>query len=103
MAIAFQYIVQDPEWYTHIVGRRLRVYTLLCLIEAGDTPERIARGYELPLAAVHEALAYAAEHPDEMNAIRKADDDMTREWLKTVPEHLRRDIPEEVLRSLDLP
>lgn len=44
MAIAFQYIVQDPEGYTHIVGCRLRVYTLLCLIEAGDTPERIAHG-----------------------------------------------------------
>jgi len=103
MAIAFQHIVREPDRDTHIAGRRIRVYTILCLIETGDTPERIARGYDLPLAAVYEALAYAAEHPEEMEAIRKIEADMTREWLSTVPKHLRRDIPEEVLRSIDLP
>lgn len=103
MVIAFQYIVREPDRDTHISGRRIRVYTILCLRETGETPERIAEGYRLPLAAIYEALAYAAEHPDEMDTIRKVDDDMTREWLSTVPEHLRRDIPEEVLRGLDLP
>ncbi|HEY8694370.1 MAG TPA: DUF433 domain-containing protein [Chloroflexota bacterium] len=103
MAIAFQHLVRMPNGDTEITGRGVRVYTILCLQKTGDTPERIAEGYDLPLAAVLEALAYAADYPDEMEAIRKVEADMTREWLSTVLKHLRRDIPKEVLRSIDLP
>jgi hypothetical protein len=47
------------------------------------------------LGAVYEALAYAADYPEEMEAIRQAEAAIERETLMRIPEELRRglDIP----------
>jgi uncharacterized protein (DUF433 family) len=95
VAIAFQHLAKMPNGATEIAGRGIRVYTLLCLHEMGDSPEEIADAYELPLGAVYEALAYASDHPAEMDAIRQAEAAIEREILMALPEELRRgvDIP----------
>ena len=80
MAIAFQHLVKKPNGDTEIAGTGIRVCTLHALYEMGDTPERMADGYDLPLAAVLEALAYAADNPDEMAAINRADQD-AEQWV----------------------
>jgi hypothetical protein len=53
--------------------------------------EYIAEQHDLPVAAVYEALAYAADHPDEMEAIRRADDAAAEQALNQLPEPLRRE------------
>ncbi|HYU20331.1 MAG TPA: DUF433 domain-containing protein [Chloroflexota bacterium] len=95
MAIAFRHLVRMPNGDTEIEGTGLRVYTVLGLRQAGDTPEEIADAYRLPLGAVYEALAYAADNPDEMDAIGQAEAKIERAWLMGLPEELRRgtDIP----------
>jgi uncharacterized protein (DUF433 family) len=90
MAIAFRHLVRKPDGDTEIEGSGVRVYTVLGLRQAGDTPEEIADAYRLPLGAVYEALAYAADNPEEMEAIRQAEADIERDWLSRLPEELRR-------------
>jgi len=95
MAIAFQHLVKMPNGDTEILRRGIRVYTILGLKESGDTPEEIAEDFGLPLGAVYEALAYAADHTEEMEAIRRGEAAIEREILMRIPEELRRgiDIP----------
>jgi uncharacterized protein (DUF433 family) len=93
MAIAFKHLAKRPDGRTHIAGRRLTPYDMLCQRELGETPETLAEEYDLPLAAVYEALAYAFDNPDEMERIREADNAASREVLLAIPEHLRRGIP----------
>lgn len=95
MAIAFRHLVRMPNGDTEIEGTGVRVYTVLGLRQAGDTPEEIADAYRLPLGAVYEALAYAADNPGEMDAIQQAEAKIERAWLMGLPEELRRgiDIP----------
>jgi len=81
-----------PNGDTEIESTGVRVYTVLGLRQSGDTPEEIADAYRLPLGAVYEALAYAADHPEEMAAIRQAEAKMERDWLMGLPEELRRGI-----------
>jgi uncharacterized protein (DUF433 family) len=95
MALAFRHLVRMPNGDTEIQGAGVRVYTILGLRQAGDTPEEIADAYRLPLGAVYEALAYAADNPEEMEAIRQVEAAIEREWMSHLPEELRRgaDIP----------
>jgi uncharacterized protein (DUF433 family) len=95
MTIAFRHLVKKPNGDTEIGQTGIRVYTILDCRRAGETPEEIAWGYDIPLAAVYEALAYAEENPDEMEAIERANDAVTQELRSRLPEHLRR--------GLDLP
>jgi hypothetical protein len=69
---------------------------VLGLYETGDSPEYIAGEYDVPTAAVLEALAYAAYHSDEMEAIAKADLEAERQMLDAMPEHIRRLIEESI-------
>ncbi len=48
---------------------------------------------DLPLGAVYEALAYAADHAEEMDAIRQRKLAAERKALLAIPEELRRGIP----------
>jgi len=91
MAIMFQHLAQAANGDTEITGTGVRVYTILGLYEVGEAPEYIAEQRDLPLAAVYEALAYAAEHPEEMEAIRRADEAAAQQLLNTLPEDLRRE------------
>ena len=56
----------------------------------GESAESLAESRDLPLAAVFEALAYAYDHPDEMDKIRTADEEAEKYALSLVREDLRR-------------
>ena len=92
MDLAYKHLVKKPNGATEIDGRGIRVYTILGLTESGDSPEVIAKEYRLPLGAVYEALAYAADHPEEMEAIRERELAVERKILLAIPEELRRGI-----------
>ena len=95
MALTFMHVVRAPNGDAEIGRTGVRVYTILCLHQSGDTPEEIADDYGLPIGAVYEALAHAADHPEEMDAIRQADAAATRELWSA--------LPEELVRGLDIP
>ena len=89
MAIAFKHIAKRTDGRAHIAGRRLTPYDILCQYELGRTPENVAEGYGLSLAAVHEALAYAYENEHEMRRIREDNRAAEQRGIERVPEHLR--------------
>jgi uncharacterized protein (DUF433 family) len=93
MAIAFQHLVKAPNGDVEIAHTGVRAYTVQGLRLAGDTPEEIAEAYDLPLGAVYEALAYAADHPEEMEAIAQADETVRLGILQRLPQELRSDSP----------
>ncbi len=55
----------------------------------GESAECLARDRDLPLPAVFEALAYAHEHPGEMDEIRRRDEEAQQYSLSLLPENLR--------------
>lgn len=56
----------DPR----IEGTRVGVFHVYRRrVDGGDSPEEIAAGFDVSVAAVHAALAYAFAHPGEMDAI----------------------------------
>ena len=91
MTLAFKHLITASNGETELAGKRLRVYTVLGLYEMGESAESIADNYDLPLAAVYEALAYAVDHPDEMEAITRADEAADEHILSQVPEQVRED------------
>ena len=90
MTLAFRHLITASDGDTKIAGTGLRVYTVLGLYEMGESAEAIAENYDVSVAAVHEALAYAAEHADEMEAIAQADLEAEQRMLARMPEHVRR-------------
>jgi len=67
-----------------IVGTRIRVCTILTCYRQGMTVEEIVQQYShLRPADIHDALAYAYDHPDEMEADLVADDEaaVQQQWL----------------------
>lgn len=98
MTLTFKHLWDGPNGDTAIVGSGLRVYTILGEYEMGRSAETIADQHDIPIAAVYEALAYAAEHPEEMEAISLADDEADRRITAQLPEHLRQ-IAEEMRAS----
>lgn len=59
-----------------VVGTRIRVATILACYRQGMTIEEILQEYpHLRAADVHDALAYAYEHPEEIEADLEADDE----------------------------
>ena len=95
MTIAFQHLIRKPNGDVEIGSTGIRVYTVLGCHRSDDTPEEIAEAYELPVAAVYEALTYAADHPGEMEAIGRTETAITLELLSSVSEDVRRgsDLP----------
>ena len=89
MAIAFQHLVKKTDGVTEIAATGIRVCTLASLYDVGETPEQIAENYSLPIAAVLEALAYAADHPDEIDATNRADMAAEQSVIDQMPEALR--------------
>jgi uncharacterized protein (DUF433 family) len=60
----------DPR----IAGTRIGVaHVYQRHVEGGESPERIAAGYDISLAAVHAALAYGFSNTDQMQAIAERD------------------------------
>ncbi|HLQ33394.1 MAG TPA: DUF433 domain-containing protein [Chloroflexota bacterium] len=91
MAIAFQHLVKASNGDTEIARTGIRVYTISGLYDMGDSPEHIADEYDLPLAAVLEALAYAADHPDEMETMHQAELAAQQRVIGQMPEQVRED------------
>ena len=94
--MTFQHLITATDGDTEIAGKGLRVYTVVGLYEMGDSPEYIADEYDVPVAAVYEALAYGADHPDEMEAIRRADEAVEQQMLSALPDHLRQMAEESI-------
>jgi len=90
MTLTFQYLGTDSNGDTEIAGRGLRVYTVVGEYEMGMSAETIAEEYGLSAAAVYEALAYAAEHPEEMEAIAREDEEAEQRWLAGLSDDLRQ-------------
>lgn len=90
MTLAFKHLITASNGATEIAGTGLCVYTVLGLYEMGESAEYIADEYGVPLAAVFECLAYAADHPEEMEAIHQADEAVERQMIAGLPEHLRQ-------------
>lgn len=91
MSLSFKHLVKAAGDDAKIAGTGVRVYTLLAAYEIGEAPEYIAEQRDLPLAAVFEALAYAAEHPEEMEAVRREDEAAERRVIAHLPKGLRRE------------
>src|SRR5947199_3451489 len=103
MTLAFRHLATDYQGDTVIAGTGLRVYTVLSRYQVGDSPETIADDHGIPVAAAHEALAYAFDHPDEMGAIRRADRQAEEAWIQGLPDQLRIMAMEDLQKSeLDL-
>lgn len=63
----------DPR----IEGRRIGVlHVYERYVDGDDTPEKIATSYDISVAEVHAALAYAFSHPDEMRSIEARNQSM---------------------------
>lgn len=91
MTLTFRYLAKKAgSDDMAIAGTSVRVYTLQCAYEMGESAEYIAENRDLPLPAVFEALAYAYEHPDEMDEIRRRDEEAQQYSLSLLPENLRR-------------
>ncbi|MGH2365870.1 MAG: DUF433 domain-containing protein [Chloroflexota bacterium] len=69
MAIQYQYLEQ-VKGVTMIGGHRIRVLDIDDRRKTGLTPEELANGYEIPLGAVYEAIAYAENHKAEIATLR---------------------------------
>lgn len=76
----------DPR----IEGRRIGVFHVYQrYVDGGEAPETIAESYEISVAAVHAALAYAFANPEEMRAIEARN----REAFEAVPSN--RVVPDD--------
>jgi len=65
----------------YLGGTRLAVYWVVQSIARGESPERFAKSYEVPLERVLAALAYAEAFPDEVVADAEQADS-NRKWLE---------------------
>lgn len=80
----------DPR----IEGHRIGVFHVYQrYVDGGDTPEEIATSYEITVAAVHAALAYAFSNTDEMREIEARN----RELYETPGEN--RAVPDDADRE----
>ena len=65
-------VVSDEEVLggnPHLEGTRIGVVHVYRRYEDGETPEEIASSYDVTVADVHTALAYAFDRPEELRAI----------------------------------
>ena len=89
MAIAFKYLAPGEHGEIEIAKTGVGVNNIFFQHQLGETPEELVEGFRIPLAAVYEALAYAAEHREEMEAIRRADEEVGERVLKAAREKIR--------------
>lgn len=81
MKTQFKYLT-SRNGATEVSDSGLRAIDVLGWYKVGETAETSAEEFELPIAAVFEALAYAHEHPEEIEAIRAADAEAVKEVMK---------------------
>ncbi len=67
-----------------IEGHRIGVYHVYQrYVDGEDTPEAIATSYDISVAEVHAALAYAFSHPEEMRDIDARNQSLYEEHAAT--------------------
>ena len=82
----YRNIEKDPDrcgGQATVVGTRIRVCTILTCYRQRMTIEEILQQYpQLRPADVHDALAYAYDHPEEMEGALVADDEaiVQQQW-----------------------
>jgi len=90
MAIAFKYLAPDEHGDIEISGTGVRAYDVFAQSKFSERPEDLVESFPTcSLAAIHEAMAYALEHTDEMEAIHKADMAVEKRVLKEAREKIR--------------
>lgn len=94
MTLTYPYLAPKSSGDMAIAGRGIRVYTIYCAYEIGDSAESLAENYDLPLPSVFEALAYAYEHLEEMDSIHRGDEEAGRRIVAELPDHWRRMVEE---------
>jgi uncharacterized protein (DUF433 family) len=95
----YAHLAQDPGYNggaPRVAAAGVRVYSIWLMYHQGMSPKDISEQYEgLELAAVFSALAYAADHADEIEAYMKEEAASTNELLKDyVPLIVRKAISE---------
>lgn len=90
MALAFKYLAAGEHGEIEIGKTGVGVHNIFFQHELGETPEQLVEGFGIPLAAIYEALAYAEEHPEEMESIRQADAEIGEQVLKEAREMVRK-------------
>jgi uncharacterized protein (DUF433 family) len=84
--LGYAHLAKDPGYRggaPRIAAHGLRVSGIVQMYRAGMTPEAISEAYQdLPLGAVFSALAYAADHPEEIEAEIAAEERNTAEAMK---------------------
>jgi uncharacterized protein (DUF433 family) len=66
----YKHIVRTPGFYEGrpcIEGHKISVHDIAVWTWQGQTPEEIARDFQLTLAEVHAALTYYYDHKDEID------------------------------------
>ncbi len=89
MALAFKYLAPGEHGDVEIAATGVGVHSIFFQHELGETPEQLVEGFGIPLAAVYEALAYAAEHSDEMEAIRRTNSRLEEQGMREARELVR--------------
>ena len=83
-------IVRTPDTLggdPRIEGTRIGVaHVYQRYVDGGDTAEEIATGYDTSVAAVHAALAHGFANPEEMEAIRAAEERAREDAETLTPE-----------------
>ncbi len=72
MQLAYKHLTLKGDTM-NVGGRGIRVADIYARYAQGEQPAEAAEAYGLPLAAVFEALAYAADHPDEIQKVLSED------------------------------
>jgi uncharacterized protein (DUF433 family) len=82
----YAHLAQDPNYNSgvpRVAEAGVRVYSIWVLYRAGWSAERISQEYApLSLGAVFSALAYAADHSEEMHAYLAEDEQAIAEFQK---------------------
>jgi uncharacterized protein (DUF433 family) len=108
----WQYLAPNPKScykQLFIKGTRLRARVLYGMFMSADepmTPEEISAEFNLPLAAVREAIAYCQSNPPEIAEDRQREERLMKASGMTDPDYQRGGKfkivpPEEVARILD--
>jgi uncharacterized protein (DUF433 family) len=92
--LGYAHLDSDPAWNggdTRVANSGVRVFSIWVLGESGWPPEKISQEYALPLGSVFSALAYAADHPEEMRACFELDHQAAAEFQEqgVLPPKLR--------------
>lgn len=72
MQLAYRHLAPKGDTM-NVAGRGIRVADIYARYNQGEQPAQSADAYGLPLAAVFEALAYAADHREELRQVLSED------------------------------